>query len=107
MRTMNEYSKQCQQNNITTPEGIFNKLKESKFEFITQTFKNADLEMIKYTEFDHDFSGTTCNLVFQFNKHLLCASVGDSRGIIIYDQNNTNTYQGIFPISNDHKPNLI
>ena len=106
MRTMNEYSKQCQQNNITTPEGIFNKLKESKFEFIIQTFKNADLEMIKHTEFDHDFSGTTCNLVFQFNKHLFCASVGDSRGIIIYDQNNTNTYQGIFPISNDHKPNL-
>ena len=106
MRTMNEYSKQCQQNNINTPEGIFNELKESKFEFITQTFKNADLEMIKHTEFDHDFSGTTCNLVFQFNKHLLCASVGDSRGIIIYDQNNTNTYQGIFPISNDHKPNL-
>ena len=106
MRTMNEYSKQCQQNNITTPEGIFNKLKENKFEFITQTFKNADLEMIKHTDFDHDFSGTTCNLVFQFNKHLLCASVGDSRGIIIYDQNNTNTYQGIFPISNDHKPNL-
>ncbi len=106
MRTMNEYSKQCQQNNITTPEGIFNKLKENKFEFITQTFKNADLEMIKHTEFDHDFSGTTCNLVFQFNKHLLCASVGDSRGIIIYDQNNTNTNQGIFHISNDHKPNL-
>ena len=106
IKTMNEYSKQCQQNNITTPEGIFNKLKENKFEFITQTFKNADLEMIKHTEFDHDFSGTTCNLVFQFNKHLLCASVGDSRGIIIYDQNNTNTYQGIFPISNDHKPNL-
>ena len=106
IKTMNEYSKRCQQNNITTPEGIFNKLKESKFEFITQTFKNADLEMIKDTEFDHDFSGTTCNLVFQFNKHLLCASVGDSRGIIIYDQNNTNSYQGIFPISNDHKPNL-
>ena len=106
IKTMNEYSKQCQQNNITTPEGIFNKLKVSKFEFITQTFKNADLEMIKHTEFDHDFSGTTCNLVFQFNKHLFCASVGDSRGLIIYDQNNTNTYQGIFPISNDHKPNL-
>jgi len=106
IKTMDEYSKQCQQNNITTPEGIFNKLKENKFEFITQTFKNADLEMIKYTEFDHDFSGTTCNLVFQFNKYLICASVGDSRGIIIYDQNNTNTYQGIFPISNDHKPNL-
>ena len=106
IRTMNEYSKQCQQNNITTPEGIYNELKENKYEFINQTFKNADLEMIKHTEFDHDFSGTTCNLVFQFNKHLLCASVGDSRGIIIYDQNNTNTYQGIFPISNDHKPNL-
>ena len=106
IRTMNEYSKQCQQNNITTPEGIYNELKENKYEFINQTFKNADLEMIKHTEFDHDFSGTTCNLVFQFNKYLLCASVGDSRGIIIFDQNNTNTYQGIFPISNDHKPNL-
>ena len=105
IRTFNDYAKQCMKEGITTPEGIYTKLKNSNFAFIKESFKNADLQMAKNTQFDKNFSGTTCNLVFQFNKYLLCASVGDSRGILIYD-NDTKTNQNIFPLSNDHKPDL-
>ena len=105
IRTFNDYAKQCIKEGISTPEDIYTKLKNSNFAFIKESFKNADLQMAKQRQFEYNFSGTTCNLVFQFNKYLLCASVGDSRGILIYD-NDTKTNQNIFPLSNDHKPDL-
>ena len=105
IRTFDDYAKQCMKEGISTPEGIYTKLKNTNFSFIKESFKNADLQMAKQNQFDKNFSGTTCNLVFQFNKYLLCASVGDSRGILIYD-NDTKTNQNIFPLSNDHKPDL-
>jgi serine/threonine protein phosphatase PrpC len=105
IRRMNSFVIQCKQENITTPEGLYEKLKRTKFAFIIQAFKDADLEMTKQNQFEYNFSGTTCNIVFQFKKNLICASVGDSRGILIYDNDN-NTNQGIFPLSHDHKPDL-
>ena len=65
----------------------------------------ADLELTKQNVFDYNLSGTTCNIVFQFNSHLVCLSVGDSRGILVFDQGN-NKNQGIFPLSTDQKPDL-
>ena len=59
----------------------------------------------KFLFFDYTISGTTCNLIFQFKKHLICFSVGDSRCIIVYDKGDF-TNQGILPLSTDHKPNL-
>jgi serine/threonine protein phosphatase PrpC len=105
IRRMNSFVIQCKQENITTAEGLYEKLKKTKFAFIIQAFKDADLEMTKQNQFEYNFSGTTCNIVFQFKKNLICASVGDSRGILIYDNDN-NTNQGIFPLSHDHKPDL-
>ena len=105
IRTFDDYAKQCMNEGISTPEGMYTKLKNSNFAFIKESFRNADLQMAKQKQFEYNFSGTTCNLVFQFNKYLLCASVGDSRGILIYD-NDTKTNQNIFPLSNDHKPDL-
>ena len=45
----------------------------------------ADLELTKQNIFDYKLSGTTCNIVFQFNNHLVCLSVGDSRGILVFE----------------------
>ena len=105
--TMDEYANQCKKEGIDTPEGIYNVLKKSNFKFIIETFRIADLEMVKHnTEFDHDFSGTTCNLVFQFDKNLICFNVGDSRAILIYDSDGSNNNQGIFNLSHDHLPDL-
>ena len=105
IRTFDDFAKQCVSQGITTPEAIYNKLKSSNYAFIKESYKNADLQMAKLKQFEYNFSGTTCNLVFQFNKYLVCASVGDSRGILIYDNDN-NTNQNIFLLSHDHKPDL-
>ena len=61
--------------------------------------------MSKQNKFDFNFSGTTCNISFQFNKYLVNASVGDSRGIIVFDTGDSKN-QGIQPTSTDHKPDL-
>ena len=88
-----------------TAEGIYNKLKMKNFQYIINCFKDADIEMTRQSKFDYCDSGTTCTLVLQLNNHLICANVGDSRSILIYD-NNTNTNQDIFVLSEEHVPTL-
>jgi len=105
IRKMNSLAMECKNNQITKPEDIYARLKKSNFDFFKNAFHEADIEMTKQREFEYNFSGTTCNIVVQLNKHLICASVGDSRGILIYDNDNK-TNQGIFPLSNDHRPDL-
>ena len=90
---------------ISTCDEIYYELKINNFYIILELFKNVDKEISSQNIFEYNTSGTTCNLVFQFNKHLICFNVGDSRSIIIYDEGN-NRNQGIFPLSIDHKPNL-
>ena len=63
----------------------------------------ADREISTQNNFDCYRSGFTCNIVFQFIKHLVCFSVGDSRGISVCDQGDL-INQGI--LSTDHKPDL-
>ena len=104
IRVMTKYAESCKQSKLTTPEAIYNELKRTKFAYIIDAFNKADTHM-EQQKFDYKFSGTTCNIVFQFNKHLVCASVGDSRGILIYDKGDKNN-TGIFPLSTDHKPDL-
>ena len=90
---------------ISTTEELYNILKISNYSFLTKLYNMADLELTKQNVFDYKLSGTTCNIVFQFNNHLVCLSVGDSRGILVFDHGN-NTNQGIFPLSTDQKPDL-
>ena len=104
IRVMTKYAESCKQSKLTTPEAIYNELKRTKFAYIIDAFNKADTHM-EQQKFDYKFSGTTCNIVFQFNKHLVCASVGDSRGILIYDKGDKKN-TGIFPLSTDHKPDL-
>ena len=92
-------------NGMESAEEIYNELKNTKFSYITELFTQADTELLTQNNFDYSLSGTTCNIVFQFNNHLVCFSVGDSRGILIYDQGD-NLNQGILALSTDHKPDL-
>ena len=90
---------------ISTPEQIYNNLKIDRFNYIIELYNKSDTELVTQDNFDYTLSGTTCNIVFQFNTHLVCFSVGDSRGILIYDKGNS-LNEGIFPLSIDHKPDL-
>ena len=90
---------------ISTADELYQELKNNNFNYIIELYQNADIDLMSQNNFDYELSGTTCNIVFQFNKHLVCVNVGDSRAILIYDKGDYSN-QGIFPLSKDHKPNL-
>ena len=105
IKEMNLYANKCKTENICTPEEIYFQLKTTNFDFIKDCFQDADDQMSKQNIFEYNMSGTTCNLVIQLNKYLICANVGDSRSILVYD-NDTQTNQGLINLSIDHIPNL-
>ena len=105
IRVMDKYANLCKKSNFTTAEAIYKELKRTNYAYIIDAFHKADVHMANEKKFDFNFSGTTCNIVFQFNKYLVCASVGDSRGILVYDKGD-NQNKGIFELSHDHKPDL-
>ena len=88
-----------------TAEDIYINLKEDNFSYIKGLFLNADNELRNQSNFDCNLSGTTCNLIFQFNNHLVGFNVGDSRSILIEDSGDY-TNKIIHPLSVDHKPDL-
>ena len=102
---MINYAESCKKKGLTTPEAIYKELKTNKYAFIIDLYHKADSEMSKQKNFDYNFSGTTCNIIYQFNRYLVCASVGDSRSILIYDEGDSQN-KGILPLSTDHKPDL-
>ena len=94
------YTTQC-----ISAEDIYINLKNNEFSYIVDLFLKADSELATQSNFDYTFSGTTCNLIFQFNEHLVCCSVGDSRSILIEDSED-HIHQYIISLSLDHKPDL-
>ena len=100
IRRMERYACECKKRNLVSSEQIYNKLKNKFINYIIRSFESTHYEMTKQSNFDYYSSGTTCNLVIQLNKNLICANVGNSRGIIIYDTNG-NTNGGIYQISTD------
>ena len=86
-------------------EDIYINLKASNFSFVVDLFLNADNELSTQNNFDYILSGTTCNLIFQINSHLIDFNVGDSRSILIEDLGDYTT-EIIQPLSVDHKPDI-
>ena len=88
-------------------EEIYLKIKENNFKIINDTFINAEKEL--YTEeFDSNFSGTTCIIVIEIGKHIICANSGDSRAILIYtDIEKFDNYLQKSIIDNESRKELI
>ena len=82
-----EFASQCKREFINDPKYIYGKIKKNNFSFIKDCFYKVDSAMMKQNQLEYNKSGTTCNIVFQFLKYLVCASVGDLRGIVIFDDN--------------------
>lgn len=97
---------------LTTIDKVYLKLKENDYYFIKQSFKTAE-EQLSYKDFDVNFSGTTGVVVFQLGSKIICANVGDSRAILIGNNdssaisNSNNQILKLTPLSYDHKPHLI
>jgi serine/threonine protein phosphatase PrpC len=92
---------------LTDPEKIYQKLKENNCQIITQSYIEAD-NKLKNANFDVLESGSTCVLVIHIGSHIICANVGDSRAIVVFDEkgeNNVNHFKEI-PLSIDYKPEI-
>ena len=89
------------------PKQIYHKLKENSYKIIANIFLDADVQIQK-EKFDVNRSGTTCVIVIQLEEHIICANTGDSRAIMVYDQNNDDNLVNskVFPLSYDCKPDL-
>ena len=88
-------------------EEIYRKLKDNNCYIITQAFIETD-NQLKNVDFDAYESGCTCVLVIHIGSHIICANTGDSRSVVIYDEqgdNNLNHYN-VAALSKDYKPEL-
>lgn len=89
---------------------IYKAIKKSNYEILMNIFLDLDKKLGKQ-KFDVNFSGTTCVLVIQIGTKLICANVGDSRAILVYDKSK-DAKEGnlkdseIFELSHDFKPDL-
>ena len=112
---IDKISRHPQIESLYTLEDIYNELKKDNYEIIKDIFNEIDHQILN-TENDIDakLSGSTCNIIIELGDHLLCANIGDSRALLIYedkdktivnDKDTINTYE-IFPLSKDCKPYL-
>ena len=91
--------------NIKDIEQLYEKLISEDFEIIKNIFINAD-NALRDEEIDSKNGGTTCVLVIHLGFHIICANVGDSRGILVFDEKNDINLNNlnVFPLSIDNKP---
>ena len=91
----------------TNVESIYNILKRNNYQIIRQSFISTD-NQLRTASYDIKESGTTCCLVIHIGTHLICANVGDSRAIAVYDEQNDPHLNFLreIPLSIDYKPEL-
>jgi serine/threonine protein phosphatase PrpC len=87
---------------------IYPLLKKNNFSIIKDIYQEIDNELLNQN-FNSNFSGTTCIIVFQIGDKLICSNIGDSRAILIYtskiediDLLSTKIYE----LSYDQKPDI-
>ena len=90
--------------NLTKLESIYLKLKENNYQIIKQSFTLIDRQL-ESQSFESLGSGTTCVLVIQVGRNIICANVGDSRAVAVFDEENDNNLSQlkVIPLSIDYK----
>ena len=91
------FRKNKKMNVLTSEDQVYQRLKKNNFDILKRAFHHAERDIGK-SNFDANFSGTTCVMVFQVGDKIICANVGDSRAIMIKNDK-------IIPLSIDQKPN--
>ena len=96
---------------LSDPELIYKQLKDNNCKTIINAFLACD-EQLKSADFDVYDSGTTCVLIIHAGNHIICANVGDSRGIVVYDDKNMNEDPNLnesesAQLSIDYKPEIL
>ena len=92
--------------NLRETELIYNKLKSNNYQIISKAYLDCDIALQK-VNFDSKESGCTCNLIINIGTHVICANTGDSRAIVVFEENNNwlVNYKCV-PLSVDFKPEM-
>ena len=105
---INEIKNHFMKLKINSLSEIYNEFKKDDYSLIKKIYRSTDNVLLKQ-DFNSNFSGTTCVIVFQIGNSLITANVGDSRAILINTDNpqekelkNTK----IIELSIDQKPEL-
>ena len=86
-------------NSNNNEDAVYYRLKKNDSDILKRVFRHAERDIEKNSDIDANFSGTTCVMVLQVGEKILCANVGDSRAIMVKENN------VIIPLSIDQKPN--
>lgn len=91
---------------VITEDKIINILQHNKYELIQKFIKDTN-NGLENEKFDVHFSGSTCVLIFKIDNKLIISNVGDSRAILV-KQNNSHIKQTweVESLTNDHKPDI-
>jgi serine/threonine protein phosphatase PrpC len=85
-------------NSNENEDAVYYRLKKKDNDIMKRAFRHAERDLERNSDIDANFSGTTCVMVLQVGEKLLCANVGDSRAILVKNNN------VIIPLSIDQKP---
>ena len=86
--------------NNFTPGALYQYFTNRQNDFLISLFTSCEKKLSTISYINSDYSGSTCNLVFLIEDYLICANVGDSRAIMITNDNK------IIQLSRDHKPEV-
>ena len=91
-------------NSVQDIETIYFNLKNNNYQIIRQAFISTDHQILN-SHINVQHSGTTCLLVIIIGIHLIAANVGDSRGVVAFNQNNDPNLSKlkVSPLSVDYK----
>ena len=87
-------------NNNTVPQIIKDINNNNNNNYISSIISQCDKKLKNTSYINTSYSGSTCNLVFVLNDYIICSNIGDSRAIMITNNNQ------IIQMSRDHKPEL-
>ena len=105
---LSELNNYFKKHNINSLLDIYPLLKKNNFAIIKDIYQKAD-KKLPDQNFNSNFSGSTCVIVFQIGNKLICSNVGDSRAILIYTSEEDDSKLSsakVFELSKDQKPEL-
>ena len=103
-----EIQNKIKKSNKKSLSEIYSLLIKDNYSLIKKAYQKVDKEISKQN-FNANFSGSTCVIVFQIGNNLISANVGDSRAILIQTENENDDKlekTKIVELSKDQKPDL-
>ena len=81
-------------NPLTNLNDIYTQFIRENYKLIREIFKEIDIEILnKEKEIDVNLSGSTCTIIIQIGDNIICANVGDSKAILVYEDNNEKKHE--------------